>query len=79
MLLWGRVSDLYSARAVFTIGFVFCGISNLIISFMTNAYAFYVFRGLYGVAAAATVSGKGCGRTLTGSDSRRSHLRSVSS
>jgi len=41
---------------VFSLGFLFCGVFSLIISFMTNEYAFYVFRALYGIAAAATVS-----------------------
>lgn len=56
LLLWGRVSDLYSAKMVFSLGFLFCGLFSLIVSFMTNEYAFYVFRALYGIAAAATVS-----------------------
>ena len=56
LLLWGRISDLYSAKLVFTLGFVGCGLFNLGISFVTDEYAFYVLRGLYGVSAAATVS-----------------------
>ena len=56
LLLWGKVSDLYSAKPVFTIGFLVCGGISIVISFMTDQYAFYVFRALYGISAAATVS-----------------------
>lgn len=49
------MSDLYSAKMVFSLGFLFCGAFSLIISFMTNQYAFYIIRAFYGIAAAATV------------------------
>jgi len=50
------VSDLYSAKPVFAWGFLGLGITNLIISFMTNQYAYYVFRAISGIFGAATVS-----------------------
>ncbi|KAK1922228.1 major facilitator superfamily domain-containing protein [Papiliotrema laurentii] len=55
LLLFGKVADLYSAKPVFTFGFLFCGLSSILISFMTDQYAFYVFRALYGIRAAATI------------------------
>ncbi|WWC67475.1 uncharacterized protein I206_101383 [Kwoniella pini CBS 10737] len=55
LLFWGRVSDLYSAKPVFAYGFLFLGITNLIISFMTNKYAYFVIRALSGIAGAATI------------------------
>ena len=55
LLLWGRVSDLYSAKPVFAYGFVGVAVTNLIISFMTDQYAYYVFRALSGIAGAATI------------------------
>jgi MFS family permease len=59
LLLWGKVSDIHSAKPVFSIGLMLCGLISLIISFMTNDIALYVFRALYGIAAAATVSWDG--------------------
>ncbi|OCF76458.1 efflux protein EncT [Kwoniella mangroviensis CBS 8886] len=55
LLFWGRVSDLYSAKPVFAYGFLLLGIINLIISFMTNKYAYFVFRAISGIAGAATI------------------------
>ncbi|WWD19231.1 hypothetical protein CI109_103689 [Kwoniella shandongensis] len=55
LLFWGRVSDLYSAKPVFAYGFLLLGIINLIISFMTNKYAYFIFRALSGIAGAATI------------------------
>ncbi|ORX39450.1 major facilitator superfamily domain-containing protein [Kockovaella imperatae] len=55
LLLAGRVSDLYSAKPVFVWGFVFTAIFSLASSFMTEKVSFFIFRGLYGVAAAATI------------------------
>ncbi|WVQ79735.1 hypothetical protein IAT38_001835 [Cryptococcus sp. DSM 104549] len=55
LLFWGRVSDLYSAKPVFAYGFLFLGILNLIISFLTDQYAYFVFRALSGIAGAATI------------------------
>lgn len=55
LLFWGRVADLYSAKAVFAYGFLGLGALNLIISFMPNQYAYFIFRALSGIAGAATV------------------------
>ena len=55
VLFWGRVSDLYSPKPVFAYGFVGFGVLNLILSFVTNKYAFLVLRGLAGVSGAALI------------------------
>ncbi|ODN81015.1 hypothetical protein L202_03116 [Cryptococcus amylolentus CBS 6039] len=55
LLLWGRVSDLYSPKAVFAYGFLLLGFFSLALSFMPNQYAFFVFRALMGVCGAATI------------------------
>ncbi|WWC91459.1 uncharacterized protein L201_006405 [Kwoniella dendrophila CBS 6074] len=55
LLFFGRVSDLYSAKPVFTWSFFILGIFTLILSFMTNQYAFFVFRALAGIAGAGTI------------------------
>ncbi|OCF37121.1 efflux protein EncT [Kwoniella heveanensis BCC8398] len=55
LLFWGRFSDLYSAKPVFAYGFLALGLINLIISFMTDKYAFFIFRALSGIAGAATI------------------------
>ncbi|KAK8854629.1 hypothetical protein IAR55_003368 [Kwoniella newhampshirensis] len=55
LLFWGRVSDLYSAKPVFAYGFLLLGLINLIISFMTDKYAYFIFRALSGIAGAATI------------------------
>ncbi|WVQ73656.1 hypothetical protein IAR50_003236 [Cryptococcus sp. DSM 104548] len=55
LLLWGRVSDLYSPKAVFAYGFLCLGIFSLVLSFMPNQYAFFVFRALMGICGAATI------------------------
>lgn len=56
LLFWGRVADLYSAKAVFAYGFLGLGAVNLVISFMPNQFAYFIFRALSGIAGAATVS-----------------------
>ncbi|WVN87505.1 uncharacterized protein L203_102687 [Cryptococcus depauperatus CBS 7841] len=55
LLFFGRLSDLYSAKQVFAYGFFGVGVLNLIISFMPNQYAYFVFRALSGIAGAATI------------------------
>ncbi|WVR09448.1 hypothetical protein IAU60_006515 [Kwoniella sp. DSM 27419] len=55
LLFWGRVSDLYSAKPVFTWGFIGLGVTTLIISFMTDKYAFFIIRAISGIAGAATI------------------------
>jgi MFS family permease len=53
--LWGRVSDLYSAKPVFTGGFIALGFCNIIVSFLPDKYSFFVFRAISGVFGAALV------------------------
>lgn len=55
LLFWGRVSDLYSAKPVFTYGFVALGILNLVISFLPNRYAFFILRAVAGIAGSALI------------------------
>jgi MFS family permease len=55
LLFWGRVSDLYSAKPVFSYGFVALGILNLIISFLPDKYSFFVIRAISGIAGAALI------------------------
>lgn len=55
LLLAGRLSDLYPPHRVFAFGFLGLGILNLIVSFMTDKYAFFVLRALSGVAASFTI------------------------
>lgn len=53
LLFWGRMSDLFSAKPVFTYGFIALGILNLIISFLPDKYSFFVIRAVSGIAGAA--------------------------
>jgi MFS family permease len=46
LLFSGRLADLYSPSLAYTFGFAGLGIFNLIISFMTNQYAFFILRAL---------------------------------
>lgn len=55
LLIWGRVSDLYSARAVFIYGFLGFAAINLILSFLTEQYSFLIFRAFAGMAGSALV------------------------
>jgi MFS family permease len=55
LLFWGRVSDLLSAKGVFTHGFIALGILNLIISFLPDKYSFFVMRAISGVPGAALI------------------------
>lgn len=55
LLFWGRVADLYSAKPVFTYGFVWLGILSLIISFLKDKYSFFVLRALAGIAGSCLV------------------------
>ncbi|WWC73342.1 uncharacterized protein I206_107309 [Kwoniella pini CBS 10737] len=55
LLFFGRVSDLYSAKPVFAWSFFALGVLSLIISFLTNQFAFFVFRALAGIAGAGTI------------------------
>ncbi|WVQ64086.1 uncharacterized protein L199_002245 [Kwoniella botswanensis] len=55
LLFFGRLSDLFSAKPVFTWSFFILGVLNLIISFMNDQYAFFVLRALAGIAGAGTI------------------------
>lgn len=55
LVFWGRVADLYPPKSVFCYGFLAVGAFNIINSFLTDQYAFFVFRALNGIAAAAVV------------------------
>lgn len=55
LLFWGRVSDLYSPKPVFTYGFLALGILNLIISFLTDQYSFFILRAISGIASACLI------------------------
>ncbi|WWC69658.1 uncharacterized protein I206_103601 [Kwoniella pini CBS 10737] len=55
ILLFGRVSDLYSPSKVFSIGFIILAIFNLLISFLPELYSFFIFRALSGIAGASLV------------------------
>lgn len=55
LLFAGRVADLYSPSLVFTAGFLGCGVVNLVISFMSNKYAFLVLRAISAVFAVFTL------------------------
>lgn len=55
LLFWGRVSDLYSAPRVFQYSFLAFGIISLVLSFLVDAYAFFVLRAFAGIAGSALV------------------------
>lgn len=55
LLLWGRISDLYSPKPVFCYGFLGLGILNLIISFLVDKYSFLILRAISGISAAALI------------------------
>ncbi|BEJ16611.1 hypothetical protein CspHIS471_0600120 [Cutaneotrichosporon sp. HIS471] len=55
LLFWGRVSDLYSASAVFQYGFLAFGTLSLVLSFITDKYAFFLLRALAGIAGSSLV------------------------
>lgn len=55
LLFWGRVSDLFSAKPVFTYGFSTLGVLSLVISFLPDQYSFFIIRAIAGVAGAALI------------------------
>ncbi|GMK56273.1 hypothetical protein CspeluHIS016_0301130 [Cutaneotrichosporon spelunceum] len=55
LLFWGRVSDLYSAKPVFTWGFTALGVLSLIISFLPDMHSFFVLRAIAGIAGSALI------------------------
>lgn len=55
LLFAGRVADLYSPSLVFSVGFLGNGILSLVISFMSNKYAFLILRALSAIFAVFTM------------------------
>ncbi|WWD20594.1 hypothetical protein CI109_105070 [Kwoniella shandongensis] len=55
LLFAGRIADLYPPHRVYTIGFIGIAIFYLIISFMTDQYAFFVLRAISGLLAVLTI------------------------
>lgn len=55
LLFAGRLADLYPPHRVYTIGFAGIAVFYLIISFMTNEYAFYVLRAISALLAVLTI------------------------
>ncbi|WVQ80042.1 hypothetical protein IAT38_002143 [Cryptococcus sp. DSM 104549] len=55
LLFWGRMSDLYSAKQVFTLGFMSLGVLCFIISFLPEKYSFFILRALSGIAGGTSV------------------------
>ncbi|OCF58454.1 efflux protein EncT [Kwoniella mangroviensis CBS 10435] len=55
LLFAGRLADLYPPHRVYTIGFIGIAIFYLIISFMTDQYAFFVLRAFSGLLAVLTI------------------------
>ncbi len=55
MLFAGRMADLYAPHRVYTVGFIGIAVFYLIISFMTNEYAFFVLRAVSAILAVLTI------------------------
>lgn len=55
LLFSGRLADLYPPHIIYTVGFFGIGIFYLIISFMTDQYAFFVLRAISALAAVLTI------------------------
>ncbi|WWC87529.1 uncharacterized protein L201_002419 [Kwoniella dendrophila CBS 6074] len=55
LLFSGRLADLYPPHKVYIIGLIGLAIFNLIISFMTNQYAFFILRAISGILAVLTI------------------------
>lgn len=55
LLFSGRLADLYSPSYLYTFGFVGMAIFYLIISFMTDQYAFFVLRAVSALLAVLTI------------------------
>jgi MFS family permease len=56
LLLFGRIADVYGKRLVFLVGSAWFTFVTIICPVMPNEIAFDVFRGLQGLASAATMS-----------------------
>lgn len=55
LLFAGRLADLYPPHRVYTVGFVGIAVFYLIISFMTDQYAFFVLRAISALLAVLTI------------------------
>ncbi|ODN90701.1 hypothetical protein L198_06017 [Cryptococcus wingfieldii CBS 7118] len=55
LLFWGRLSDLYSAKQVFSYGFFSLGVISIVISFLPEKYSFFIFRAISGIAGGTSV------------------------
>jgi MFS family permease len=55
LVFWGKNAELLGPKTIFCPAFFCVGVLSLVISFITNRYAFFVLRGIAGVAAAALV------------------------
>ncbi|KAL0246983.1 hypothetical protein I308_104015 [Cryptococcus tetragattii IND107] len=55
LLFAGRIADLYPPHRVYTFGFIGIAVFYLIISFMTDQYAFFVLRAISGLLAVMTI------------------------
>ncbi|WOO82306.1 Efflux pump terJ [Vanrija pseudolonga] len=55
LLFWGRFADLYTPKLTFVAGLALLGLLSLVTSFLTNKYAFFIFRALAGIAGAMLV------------------------
>jgi len=55
LLFWGRVSDLYSAKPVFSFGFLALGILDIVISFLPDRFSFFILRAVSGIAGSALI------------------------
>ena len=55
LLMGGRLADVLNAGRVFEFGFASMAVVSLVISFMTNKYAFLCLRAICGVSGALTM------------------------
>ncbi|OCF30724.1 efflux protein EncT [Kwoniella heveanensis CBS 569] len=55
LLFAGRLADLFPPHRVYTVGFIGIAVFYLIISFMTDQYAFFILRAFSGVLAVLTI------------------------
>ncbi|KAK3379250.1 major facilitator superfamily domain-containing protein [Lasiosphaeria ovina] len=55
LLLWGRIADIYGKRKIFIWGSAWVAATSVANPFVPNEIAFYLFRGLAGLGAAANV------------------------
>lgn len=55
LVFWGKLCALLGSKRIFVPALFTVGLLSLVLSFLTDKYAFFVFRGFSGVAAAALV------------------------